>query len=168
MSFERLFSLHKHISSVLRQETSNLYYLLPDPANYLIKEEEADVNEEDIETPAVESQITHEDLDEGGSNQETSLTKSKNDLRCEECGKQCKTQKHFINHKYYHKYYLNGEQEFCEKCSKNIPKKLFNRHLQTVHTDEKVIKIKVILSFLHTYISGRVDLCQIFLVHQSS
>ena len=61
---------------------------------------------------------------------------TKSDFRCEECGKQCKTEKHFINHKYYHKYYLNGEQELCEKCNKNIPKRLFARHLQTVHPDD--------------------------------
>ena len=61
--------------------------------------------------------------------------KSKGEFRCDECGKQCKTEKHLVNHKNYHRYYLNGEQEFCAKCNRNIPIKLFPRHLQTVHPD---------------------------------
>jgi len=125
----------------IKQEEDDNILVKPDqdPENYSIIKEEEDINDDEgIEVPAVESQVAHENDQEGDHELElASSTKSKNDLRCEECGKQCKTQKHFTNHKYYHKYYLNGEQEFCEKCRKNIPKKLFNRHLQTVHTDEK-------------------------------
>ena len=55
---------------------------------------------------------------------------------CNECGKQCKSKKDFTNHMYYHKYYLNGAQEFCGRCQKNVPEKLFPTHLETVHSKD--------------------------------
>ena len=54
-------------------------------------------------------------------------------LQCDECDKVCKTQKQLTHHKHYHKYYLNGPQIFCQICDKNIPEKLFVRHVDTVH-----------------------------------
>ena len=92
---------------------------------YSIKEEE-DQDYEPIED-------TPEDIKNVKKSKK--FKKSKGEFRCDECGKQCKTEKHLLNHKNYHRYYLNGEQEFCEKCNRNIPIKLFPRHLQTVHPD---------------------------------
>ena len=55
---------------------------------------------------------------------------------CNDCGKQCKSKKDLKNHMYYHKYYLNGAQEFCGRCQKNVPEKLFPTHLETVHSKD--------------------------------
>ena len=61
-------------------------------------------------------------------------------LQCDECDKKCKTVLQLKKHKDYHKYYLNGPQIFCEKCNKNIPEKLFGRHVHTVHPDDPEMK----------------------------
>ena len=51
------------------------------------------------------------------------------EFKCYDCGQICKTQTNFDNHKQFHKYYLNDmDQEYCDKCQKNIPKRLFQRH----------------------------------------
>ena len=63
---------------------------------------------------------------------EDSINISKSDLKCQECGKQCKTKLSFINHKHYHKLCLTGIH--CEKCDKKVPKKLWQRHIDQVHT----------------------------------
>ena len=94
------------------------------------------MKEEDTKLEDFDVSLEDSNVKEKENNQKLSLADTKSDFRCEECGKQCKTEKHFINHKYYHKYYLNGEQELCEKCNKNIPKRLFARHLHTVHPDD--------------------------------
>ena len=60
---------------------------------------------------------------------------SEKSLECDECGKICKNQKHFTNHKRYHKS-LNGPQEYCEKCDRNIPEKFFPSHCLSVHPGE--------------------------------
>ena len=56
---------------------------------------------------------------------------STNDLKCDECGKQCKSKTSFTNHKHYHKLCLTGI--YCEKCDRKVPKKLWQRHLAQVH-----------------------------------
>jgi len=61
-------------------------------------------------------------------------------LQCDECDKVCKTQKQLTHHKHYHKYYLNGPQIFCQICDKNIPEKLFVRHVDTVHPGDPGLK----------------------------
>ena len=61
----------------------------------------------------------------------------------------CKTQKQLTHHKHYHKYYLNGPQIFCQICDKNIPEKLFIRHVDTVHPGKVIMyKSRVELSLL--------------------
>ena len=60
------------------------------------------------------------------------------EFQCEDCGSQCKDQKHYDNHRYYHKNILNGPQVFCVKCKLEIPEKLFPRHVKRVHDREEV------------------------------
>ena len=67
-----------------------------------------------------------------------SSIESNNNFRCEECGKHCKTEKHFMNHKKYHRYRVHYEKEYCEICDKNVSKKLFVKHLQKFHADESL------------------------------
>ena len=57
------------------------------------------------------------------------------EFQCQECGKQCKDQQSYENHKQFHKYYLSdsNSQTLCNKCDRNIPKRLFQRHLESVH-----------------------------------
>ena len=58
------------------------------------------------------------------------------EFQCEDCGRQCKDQKHYDNHKYYHKNTLNGPQITCDKCDLQIPEKLFARHIKRVHENQ--------------------------------
>ena len=84
-----------------------------------------------------------ESIDESNSGQDETgevETGSKNDLKCDECGKQCKTKSSFTNHKHYHKLCLTGIN--CEKCDRKIPKKLWQRHLDQVHTPKLPKKSK--------------------------
>jgi hypothetical protein len=58
------------------------------------------------------------------------------EFQCEDCGRECKDQKHYDNHKYYHKNTLNGPQITCVKCDIQIPEKLFARHIKRVHENQ--------------------------------
>ena len=60
------------------------------------------------------------------------------DFQCEKCGKECKTEEKYNNHKQFHKYYLdNVEQKYCNRCCTYFPKRLFQRHLERVHHAKK-------------------------------
>ena len=71
--------------------------------------------------------ISNEDIENWGKNPK--------EFQCQDCGRQCKDQQSFENHKQFHKYYLRDSsvQKLCDKCDRNIPKRLFQRHLESVH-----------------------------------
>ena len=71
--------------------------------------------------------ISNEDIENWGKNPK--------EFQCQDCGRQCKDQQSFENHKQFHKYYLGNSsvQKLCDKCDRNIPKRLFQRHLESVH-----------------------------------
>ena len=75
--------------------------------------------------------ISNEDIESWGKNPK--------EFQCQDCGRQCKDQQSFENHKQFHKYYLGNSsvQKLCDKCDRNIPKRLFQRHLESVHQIEK-------------------------------
>ena len=59
-------------------------------------------------------------------------------MQCKKCGKQCKNQQNYDNHQQFHKYYLDGiDQQFCDRCDRDFPKRLFQRHLERVHHAKK-------------------------------
>ena len=60
------------------------------------------------------------------------------EFQCEDCGRQCNNQKQYSNHKYYHKYVLDGPQTICVKCDLEVPAKLFERHIKRVHDKNKM------------------------------
>ena len=69
---------------------------------------------------------------------ETHEESSLNDFQCRECGKKCKNEHEFLIHKNYHyKRKSGGDKVFCEKCNKNISKKWFTRHIQTLHPGQE-------------------------------
>ena len=69
---------------------------------------------------------------------ETHEESSLNYFQCGECGKQCKNEHEFLIHKNYHyKRKSGGDKVFCEKCNKNISKKWFTRHIQTLHPGQE-------------------------------
>ena len=50
--------------------------------------------------------------------------------------KQIQDNKHFENHKYYHKYYLDGEQVTCDLCDVTLPKNRLSQHKMRKHIDK--------------------------------
>ena len=60
------------------------------------------------------------------------------EFQCENCGKKCNNQHNYQNHKQFHKYYIDkASQEFCESCQREIPQRLYQRHLESVHSVPK-------------------------------
>ena len=60
-----------------------------------------------------------------------------NNFKCQDCGKQCKNEKHYKSHRYYHENTLNGPHINCVECNKEIPEKLYARHMKRVHQKTK-------------------------------
>ena len=63
-------------------------------------------------------------------------------FQCRECHKQCKGQKHYDNHKYYHEKVLNGEQVNCEVCNEVVPRLFLKQHLRVEHVNKNENKFK--------------------------
>ena len=40
-----------------------------------------------------------------------------------------------------HKYFLDGNHEFCERCGENIPEKRFITHMEIIHPDDEDFKV---------------------------
>ena len=55
------------------------------------------------------------------------------EFQCEDCGRQCKNQKQYSSHRYYHKYVLDGPQTICVKCDLDVPERLLAQHIRRVH-----------------------------------
>ena len=64
-------------------------------------------------------------------------TENLNKFLCGDCGKQCKDEKHYKSHRYYHKHTANGPRITCKECNIEIPEKLYSRHLKRVHEKDK-------------------------------
>ena len=104
----------------------------PDLANSETDSTRGDIaNDDDFKDTLLD--ILKVDDSELGGNQKDNSEEKIERFCCNECGKQCKSKKDLTNHMYYHKYYLNGVQEFCARCKENVPEKLFPTHLETVH-----------------------------------
>ena len=106
----------------------------PDLANSDSDSNREDIaNEDDFKDSELLDILKVDDDSQIGRNQKDNSEDKIERFSCNECGKQCKSKKDLTNHMYYHKYYLNGVQEFCARCKKNVPEKLFPTHLETVH-----------------------------------
>ena len=73
-------------------------------------------------------------------------------FQCDECSKQCKSQKHYENHKYYHKKILKGEQVICEICQETVSKYFINQHHKRKHVDKSERKFECNLCPYGTYL----------------
>ena len=41
-----------------------------------------------------------------------------------------------------HKYFLDGNHEFCGRCGENIPEKRFITHMEIIHPDDEDFKVR--------------------------
>ena len=61
----------------------------------------------------------------------------KEELKCKECGRQCKSLKNFNNHMKYHKYVMSGEEVSCPECDKKYPQNFLKRHMKSAHENSQ-------------------------------
>ena len=83
----------------------------------------------------------------------------KEELKCKECGRQCKSLKNFNNHMKYHKYVMSGEEVSCPECDKKYPQNFLKRHMKSAHENSQIDELDgnfflsskiILLSHLHS------------------